>query len=98
MQAAELLLALPVTVGAALWAVGKLLESPAVLSAPAAHAVAGCAGIKRILIPSKNMRDVKADVPKSVSEQLEVVPVQRLEDVLAAAFTPPITLLADSKL
>eukprot|EP00891_Asterochloris_glomerata_P000541 jgi/Astpho2/541/e_gw1.00012.29.1_t len=56
------------------------------------------AGIKRILIPSKNMRDVKADVPKSVSEQLEVVAVQRLEDVLAAAFTPPIMLLAESKL
>ncbi len=56
------------------------------------------AGMKRILIPSKNMRDVKADVPKSVSEQLEVVAVQRLEDVLAAAFTPPIMLLAESKL
>ena len=62
------------------------------------HAVAGRAGIKRILIPSKNMRDVKADVPKSVSEQLEVGAVQRLEDVLAAAFSPPIMLLAESKL
>ena len=65
---------------------------------PADHTVAGRAGIKRILIPSKNMRDVKADVPKAVSQQLEVVSVQRLEDVLAAAFTPPITLLANSKL
>ena len=73
-------------------------ESHAVLLAPPDHTVADRAGIKRILIPSKNMRDVKADVPKAVSAQLEVVSVQRLEDVLAAAFTPPITLLADSKL
>ena len=54
--------------------------------------------MKRILIPSKNMRDVKADVPRAVSEQLDIVSVQRLEDVLALAFTPPITLLAESKM
>ena len=74
------------------------MKPHAALLAPADHIAAGRAGMKRILIPSKNMRDVKADVPKAVSEQLEVVSVQRLEDVLAAAFTPPITLLADSKL
>ena len=34
----------------------------------------------------------QADVPAEVRQALQVVPCQRLEDVLQAAFDPPITL------
>jgi ATP-dependent Lon protease len=35
---------------------------------------------------------LQADVPAEVRLALQVVPCQRLEDVLQAAFDPPITL------
>ena len=35
------------------------------------------------------MRDVKADVPVSIKEAMQILPVDRLEDVLRLAFDPP---------
>jgi hypothetical protein len=34
----------------------------------------------------------QADVPPELRQALEVVPCQRLEDILAAAFDPPLVL------
>ncbi|NNL78143.1 MAG: endopeptidase La [Desulfobacterales bacterium] len=41
-------------------------------------------GIKKILIPKENEKDLK-DVPKSISKQLEIVPVEHMDEVLTHA-------------
>jgi ATP-dependent Lon protease len=53
---------------------------------------AQAAGMARVLVPARNMPDVQADVPAEVRQGLDVVACSRLEDVLAAAFDPPISL------
>ena len=53
----------------------------------------GCiAGIKRVLVPKRNWRDVQADVPMNIKDSLEIIPVHVLEDVLQNAFDPPLIL------
>ena len=42
------------------------------------------AGIKKILIPSENEKDLK-DIPKTISKQLEIVPVEHMDEVLSHA-------------
>ncbi len=42
------------------------------------------AGIKKILIPIENEKDLK-DIPKSISKQLEIVPVEHMDEVLTHA-------------
>ncbi|MFN2484065.1 MAG: endopeptidase La, partial [Candidatus Limnocylindria bacterium] len=44
------------------------------------------AGIKTILIPKRNERDL-VDIPAEVLEQMRVVPVETMDDVLAEALT-----------
>jgi ATP-dependent Lon protease len=52
------------------------------------------AGIKRIILPKANEKDLK-DVPQEVREELTFILVERIEEVLPAAFnqdastTPP---------
>jgi ATP-dependent Lon protease len=41
-------------------------------------------GIKKILIPTENEKDLK-DVPKTISNQLEIVTVERMDEVLTHA-------------
>jgi len=41
-------------------------------------------GIKKILIPKENKKDLR-DVPKSISKQLEIVPVEHMDEVLTHA-------------
>jgi ATP-dependent Lon protease len=41
-------------------------------------------GIKKVLIPKENEKDLK-DVPKSISKQLEIVPVEHMDEVLSYA-------------
>jgi ATP-dependent Lon protease len=41
-------------------------------------------GIKKILIPKENEKDLK-DVPKSISKQLEIIPVEHMDEVLSHA-------------
>jgi ATP-dependent Lon protease len=41
-------------------------------------------GIKKVLIPKENEKDLK-DVPKSISKQLEIVPVEHMDEVLTLA-------------
>ncbi|MEK7273360.1 MAG: endopeptidase La, partial [Nitrospirota bacterium] len=43
------------------------------------------AGIKRIILPKANERDLK-EVPQEVRDQLTFIPVERIEEVLPAAF------------
>ncbi|KAL0036800.1 hypothetical protein WJX79_010572 [Trebouxia sp. C0005] len=56
------------------------------------------AGIKRVLVPKRNWRDVKADVPDNIRSSLEIIPVHVLEDVLQNAFEPPLMLRSIAKL
>ena len=42
------------------------------------------AGIKRVLVPERNKADLE-EVPKEVRDELEVVIVNKLDEVLAAA-------------
>ena len=48
------------------------------------------AGVKTVLIPEENEKDL-ADVPDSVKEGLEVIPVEHVDDVLKLALTGPLT-------
>jgi ATP-dependent Lon protease len=41
-------------------------------------------GIKKILIPKENEKDLK-DVPKTISNQLEIVPLEHMDEVLSHA-------------
>ncbi|MHB8761074.1 MAG: endopeptidase La [Coriobacteriia bacterium] len=45
------------------------------------------AGIKVVLIPKENVRDLEL-VPEHVRTQMEIVPVERMDDVLERAFLP----------
>jgi ATP-dependent Lon protease len=46
------------------------------------------AGIKTVIIPEENVKDL-AEIPDSLKNKLEIVPVSRVEEVLKAAFTRP---------
>ena len=43
------------------------------------------AGIRRVILPKANERDLK-EVPQEVRDELTVIPVERIEEVLPAAF------------
>ncbi|MDO9248544.1 MAG: endopeptidase La [Phenylobacterium sp.] len=47
-------------------------------------------GVKTVLIPEENMKDL-ADVPDSVKNGLEIIPVSNIDEVLARALTEPLT-------
>ena len=42
------------------------------------------AGIKRVIIPERNMKDV-VDVPEEVRDEIEIIPVKRMDEVLLHA-------------
>lgn len=48
------------------------------------------AGIKKIIIPDRNRKDL-VDIPPEVRKEIQFVPVKRVEQVLAAALRPPAT-------
>jgi len=48
------------------------------------------AGIRRIILPKANEKDLK-DVPQEVREELTILPVERIEEVLPAAFNQDAT-------
>lgn len=58
----------------------------------------GFAGVKRVLVPKRNWRDVQADVPVNIRDSLDIIPVHVLEDVLQHAFDPPLVLKSLAKL
>jgi ATP-dependent Lon protease len=45
------------------------------------------AGIKRVILPKANEKDLK-DVPQEVRDQLTFILAERIEEVLPAAFNP----------
>ena len=47
------------------------------------------AGIKKVLIPIENKKDL-AEVPKTVLESIEIIPVKNVEEVLKLALTKPL--------
>jgi len=49
-------------------------------------------GIGTVLIPSENEKDL-AEIPASVKEALEIVPVQHVDEVLARALVEPVTAI-----
>jgi ATP-dependent Lon protease len=46
------------------------------------------AGIKRVIIPERNAKDL-IDVPNEVKEEIEIIPVRRMDEVLGLALTDP---------
>ncbi len=47
-------------------------------------------GIRKVLIPAENEKDL-ADIPASVKDALEIIPVSHVDEVLAQALTQPMT-------
>ena len=47
------------------------------------------AGIKKVLIPIENKKDL-AEVPKTVLDSIEIIPVKNVDDVLKVALTKPL--------
>jgi ATP-dependent Lon protease len=46
------------------------------------------AGIKRVIIPDRNMKDL-IDVPEEVKKEMEILSVKRMDEVLALALKDP---------
>ncbi|HWN69097.1 MAG TPA: endopeptidase La [Haliangium sp.] len=46
------------------------------------------AGIKRVIIPDRNVKDL-VDVPQEVKDEMEILPVKRMDEVLVLALTDP---------
>jgi ATP-dependent Lon protease len=47
-------------------------------------------GIRTVMIPAENEKDL-AEIPSSVKDALEIVPVAHVDEVLARALSQPIT-------
>jgi len=52
------------------------------------------AGIKKVLIPERNVKDL-VDVPDEIKAEIEIVPVKRMDEVLMHALTEPPAALKD---
>jgi ATP-dependent Lon protease len=46
------------------------------------------AGLKKVIIPERNEKDLE-DVPKSVLKEMEMIPVNHMDQVLPVALFPP---------
>ena len=49
------------------------------------------AGLKVVLLPEKNMKDL-VDVPKKVREDLKIIPLQHMDQVIELAISPEVVL------
>ena len=47
------------------------------------------AGIKKVLIPLENQKDL-IEVPKTVLDSMEIIPVKNVDEVLKVALTKPL--------
>ena len=47
------------------------------------------AGIKKVLIPTENKKDL-VEVPKTILETMEIIPVKNVDEVLKVALTKPL--------
>ena len=57
-----------------------------------------CAGIKRVLVPRRNWRDIQADIPANIKASIKLIPVHVLEDELQQAFAPSLQFRPAAKL
>jgi ATP-dependent Lon protease len=48
------------------------------------------AGITRVVVPRKNLQDLR-DIPKDLKRRITFIPVDDMDDVLAAVLEPPVT-------
>ncbi len=46
------------------------------------------AGIKKVLFPAKNIRDLE-EIPKEIRDSIEMVPVKKVSEVLEHVLLPP---------
>ena len=53
-------------------------------------------GIKRVIIPDENTKDL-ADIPKNVTQGLEIVPVKWIDQVLDVALIHPLAPQTENK-
>ena len=49
------------------------------------------AGLKTVLLPEKNMKDL-VDLPKTAKAELKVIPVRHMDDVLEIALSKEVTV------
>ena len=47
------------------------------------------AGIEKVLIPQENKKDL-VEVPKTILDNMEIIPVQNVDEVLKIALTKPL--------
>ena len=47
------------------------------------------AGIKKVLIPNENKKDL-VEVPKTILDSIEIIPVKNIDEVLKVALTKPL--------
>ena len=47
------------------------------------------AGIKKVLIPTENKKDL-VEVPKTILDSMEIIPVKNVDEVLKVALTKPL--------
>ena len=52
------------------------------------------AGIKRVIIPDRNVKDL-IDVPEEVKAEMEILSVKRMDEILAMALKDPPTSIVD---
>lgn len=52
------------------------------------------AGMRQVILPARNLADVEAEVPAEARAGLDLIPVERLDQVLEAAFDPPFHLVS----
>ena len=50
------------------------------------------AGMQRVVLPSRNVAEVEREVPEEVRRGISLIRAERMEQVLAAAFDPPMEL------
>ena len=73
------------------WAKDPLAGTPeCAVAVLAAHR----AGIKRVILPERNTADLE-EVPDEIKNELEFVPVKKMDEVLANALTEPDELQLD---
>jgi ATP-dependent Lon protease len=49
------------------------------------------AGLKTVLLPEKNMKDL-VELPKTAKSELKIIPIKHMDDVLALALSEKVTI------
>jgi ATP-dependent Lon protease len=49
------------------------------------------AGLKTVLLPEKNMKDL-VELPKTAKSELKIIPIKHMDDVLAIALSKEVTV------